>query len=92
MFQSIFPVGDYTQARKKCQKAELTSDLNSEEETPRRRRLPPKLLQSSDSSDSDECVNVPNRLTIRRKSNKEHVALPECPSFSLNKGSSLIYS
>ncbi|CAG9840795.1 unnamed protein product [Diabrotica balteata] len=69
---------DYSIARRKCQKAEKTSDLNSSDNRPRRRRPPTKFATTSSSSSESESA-------MGHKNTKSN--LPKMPEFALSKAS-----
>ncbi|CAG9826742.1 unnamed protein product [Diabrotica balteata] len=73
---------DYSITRRKCQKAEETSDPNSSDNRPRRCRPPTKFATTSSSSDSENAMGHKNK-TIQSN-------LPKMPEFALNKESGII--
>ncbi|CAG9837890.1 unnamed protein product [Diabrotica balteata] len=69
---------DYSIARRKCQKAEETSDLNSSDNRPGRRRPPTKFATTSSSSSESESAKG-------HKNTQSN--LPKMPEFALSKAS-----
>ncbi|CAG9840966.1 unnamed protein product [Diabrotica balteata] len=67
---------DYSIARRKCQKAEETSDLNSSDNRPRRRRPPTKFATTSSSSDSESAIGHKNKTIQSNLPKKDQKLFP----------------